>query len=267
MTCYRMRIAFNGSRFSGWQRQDGLRTVQRSVEETLCSIIRDPEVKTTACSRTDAGVHALDMTLSFCSGNDLPDRELSTLLKTRLPHDIRLIEAVHAPMDFNAQRDALGKAYVYVIQTGEPDIFLRGLCWNWPGTFPVERLRPIIEQLPGTHDFRSFTGRHAEKDTARNIFRAELIPFGSLLCFYISGNGFLYKMVRRLAGFLYETARGDHSPEDFRRLLKAPQPPSDSVTVAPPEGLYLKKVFYEPEEWKLDQLTIPPFLHFQQILQ
>lgn len=264
MTCYRMRIAFNGSRFSGWQRQPGLRTVQQSVEETLRSIFRTDELKAVACSRTDAGVHALDMALSFSVENDLSDREVTELLKLRLPHDIRLIEAVHAPMDFNAQRDAQGKAYVYVIQPGEPDIFLRDLCWNWPGTLSLDSIRRVIEQLPGTHDFRSFTGRHAGKDTHRTIFRAELIPFGSLFCFYISGNGFLYKMVRRLAGFLYETACGLHDEEDFRRLLETPEPPSDDVTVAPPEGLYLKEAFYRPEEWKQDRLPAPPFLYFQQ---
>ena len=262
MSCYRMRIAFNGSRFSGWQRQTGLRTVQQSVEETLRPIFRYPELKASACGRTDAGVHALDMTLSFHSKNDLPERELAELLKLRLPHDIRLLEAVRAPEHFDACRDALGKAYVYVIQPGEPDIFLKGLCWNWPDEVSPEICRGMIAQLPGTHDFRFFTGRHGEKDTARTIFRAELVRFGSVFCFYLSGNGFLYKMVRRLAGFLYETARGEHSPEEFARLLDRPEPPADDVTVAPPEGLYLKKAFYEPEAWQEDRLTGLPFLSF-----
>ena len=262
MTCYRMRIAFNGSRFSGWQRQTGLRTVQQSAEETLRPVFRDPDLKVSACSRTDAGVHALDMTLSFRTETDLPDEELAALLKRRLPHDIRLIEAVHAAARFDACRDALGKAYVYVIRPGEPDIFLKDLCWNWPEGVSPQTCLPMIERLPGTHDFRFFTGRHVEQDTVRTIFRAELIRFGSLYCLYISGNGFLYKMVRRLAGFLYEAARGEHSAEEFVRLLEKPGPPADDVTVAPPEGLYLKKAFYEPGEWQADTLTGVPFLNF-----
>ena len=262
MSSWRMRIAFNGSGFAGWQRQPGLRTVQQSVEETLRPVFQDPELKAAACGRTDAGVHALDMTLSFHTANDLPEGELNELLKRRLPHDIRLIEAVHAEEHFDACRDAQGKAYVYVIQPGEPDIFLKGLCWNWPTGVLVETCRTVIERLPGRHDFRSFTGRHAEKDTVRTIFRAELIRFGGIYCFYISGTGFLYKMVRRLAGFLYETACGKHSPEEFGRLLKQPERPADDVTVAPPEGLYLTKAFYEPEAWQTDRLTGVPFLKF-----
>ena len=263
MPTYRMRIAFNGTHYAGWQRQPGLPTVQQAVEETLRNLFSEPDLTVSSSSRTDAGVHALDLTLSFHAENDLPDGPLAGMLKKRLPHDIRLLEALHAPNHFNACRDALGKAYVYVIQPGEPDIFLKDLCWNWPDALSPELCRPVIEQLPGTRDFRSFTGKLGEKNTERTVFRAELMEFGSLYCFYISGNGFLYKMVRRLAGFLYETARGEHSPEEFARLLEKPELPPDNVTVAPPEGLYLKKAFYEPAEWQQDRLTGLPFLHFQ----
>ncbi|MBR4664898.1 MAG: tRNA pseudouridine(38-40) synthase TruA, partial [Lentisphaeria bacterium] len=119
MSVYRMRIAFNGSRYAGWQRQTGLTTVQQSVEEVLHSVFHDDALTVTACGRTDAGVHALDMTLSFRTEAESPG--LQSLLKQRLPHDIRLLEIAPAPEDFNAHKSALGKAYVYAVSPGEPN--------------------------------------------------------------------------------------------------------------------------------------------------
>ena len=259
MTDYRMRIAFSGKSYAGWQRQPGLNTVQQCVEETLRSVFQEKELTVTASGRTDAGVHALDLPLSFRTAKNLPGQELTRLLKLRLPHDIRLLEIVPSP-GFNAHADALGKAYVYLISPDEPNLFLRDLCWNWPGVTVTDELRLAVSRLIGTHDFRFFTGKKAGGSTIRTIYRAELVSFGPLLCFYVSGNGFLYKMVRRLAGFLYETAAGKHTANDLTRHLENPGPPPDDFTVAPPEGLYLKRVFYRPGEWCEDQLTAPPFL-------
>ena len=257
---YKMRIAFNGANYAGWQRQPGSATVQQAVEETLRNLFSEDRLAVASSSRTDAGVHALDMTLSFSSERSFPENELAAVLKRRLPHDIRLLEIIGVSSAFHAHRNALAKAYVYAIQTGEPDIFLKGLCWNWRNTPVNGELRRAVKMISGTHDFRSFTGRKTESDTVRTIYRAELMQFGSLCCFYISGDGFLYKMVRRLTGFLYETAQGRHTAGDLAALLERPECPPDDVTVAPPEGLYLKKVFYNPEEWRQDTLTAPPFL-------
>ena len=258
MSVYRMRIAFNGSRYAGWQRQTGLTTVQQSVEAVLHSVFRDDALTVTACGRTDAGVHALDMTLSFRTEAEAAG--LQSLLKQRLPHDIRLLEITPAPDDFNAHKSALGKAYVYVISPGEPNIFLHGLCWNWVDTPITDEVRRALEMLQGTHDFRFFTGRHTEDNTVRTLFRAELTEFGPLAVFYFSGDGFLYKMVRRLMGFLYETALGKRTAAELAGHLNHPEIPPDDLTVAPPEGLYLKKTFYQPDEWKRDRLENLPFL-------
>ena len=92
------------------------------------------------------------------------------------------------------------------------------------------------------------------------MYRLDVKQFGPLVCLCFVGNGFLYKMVRRLAGFLYETAQGKHTAGDLKELLEHPAIPSDDVTVAPPEGLFLKKVFYREDEWKEDRLLQPPFV-------
>ena len=260
MNVYRMKIAFSGAHYAGWQRQPGLPTVQQSVEEVLRSVFREPGLTVTACGRTDAGVHALEMTLSFRSENGLQCQVIEPVLKQRLPHDIRLLGITPAPEDFNAHKMALGKAYVYVTVPGEPSIFLHGLSWNWVG-FPVtEEVRRSLELLPGTHDFRYFTGKQTEGNTVRTLYRAELVESGPFAVFYFSGNGFLYKMVRRLTGFLYETARGMHTADELADHLAHPEIPPDDLTVAPPDGLYLKKAFYEPGEWQHDRLDDLPFL-------
>lgn len=258
MSVYRMRIAFNGSRYAGWQRQPGLNTVQQRVEEVLRSVFRDDALTVAACGRTDAGVHALDMTLSFRTEAEATG--LQSRLKQRLPHDIRLLEIAPAPDDFNAHKSALGKAYAYAVSPGEPNIFLRGLCWNWIDMPITEEVRTALKLLRGTHDFRFFTGRHTEGNTVRTLFRTELIEFGPLAVFYFSGDGFLYKMVRRMMGFLYETARGKHTAAELEEHLNRPELPPDDLTVAPPEGLYLKKTFYQPDEWRRDRVENLPFL-------
>ncbi|MBR4665007.1 MAG: hypothetical protein IKO93_14140, partial [Lentisphaeria bacterium] len=132
--------------------------------------------------------------------------------------------------------------------------------WNWINTPVTDEVRRALELLQGTHDFRFFTGRHTEDNTVRTLFRAELTEFGPLAVFYFSGDGFLYKMVRRLMGFLYEIAQGKHTAAELAEHLNHPEIPPDDLTVAPPEGLYLKKTFYQPDEWRLDCLENLPFL-------
>ena len=260
MFCYQMKIAFNGTGYAGWQRQPGLSTVQQAVEETLQNIFQEKNLSVTSGSRTDSGVHALDMTLSFHTEKELALPRLTSLLEHRLPHSIRLRQIRPVSTQFNANRDAIGKAYVYVIHPGKPNLFLNHLCWNWLNLAVNEEVRQAVKRLPGTHDFRSFTGCRMEANTVRTIYRTEWVEFGPLHCFYLSGSGFLYKMVRRLTGFLYETAQGKHSADDLVNLLNRPVPPADDAVVAPPSGLYLKKIFYDPDEWQKDQLTCPPFL-------
>lgn len=260
MPLFHMRIAFNGSRYAGWQRQPGLTTVQQTVEEVLRSVFRQRDLAVTACGRTDAGVHALEMSLSFRTDANLPDQQLQEMLKQRLPHDIRLIGINEAAADFNAGKSALGKAYVYVFAPREPVIFLRGLCWNWVNVPVTSEVQRALKILPGTHDFRYFTGKHTDENTVRTLYRAELLDFGRVSVFYFSGNGFLYKMVRRLTGFLYETAQGRHTAEELEEHLNHPELPPDDLTVAPPEGLYLKRAFYAPDEWRNDRLDDLPFL-------
>ena len=260
---YRMDLAFNGSNYGGWQCQtNGTLTVQSVVEETLRRITGEDKLHVSACSRTDKGVHALCMSTSFYTEKSLDVEKVSFCMNKQLPHDIRLEKLFTVPPGFNAHKNALGKAYIYAVNTGYYNLFLRQGCWSWHDVKSVELLADLLPLLEGTHDFRSFTGADITAiNPLRTVYRAEMISFGPVHCFYFAGNGFLYKMVRRIVGALYEVASGKRSADFFRDRIRFPETPPDSVTVAPPEGLYLKKAFYEEGQWLCDSVEIPPFFH------
>ena len=123
----------------------------------------------------------------------------------------------------------------------------------------LESVKDAVKEIAGTHDFSNFSGRPAP-DSRRTVFRAEFYDFSPMICFYFSGNGFLHKMVRRLVGGLHEVYTGKISKEDFITALHEKNCHTVQE-VAPPKGLYLKKVFYKPGEWKEDLLLHPPFFY------
>lgn len=258
---YGMEIAYNGTNYGGWQRQtNGTNSVQACVEDILRRIVKSETLCVSACSRTDAGVHALGMSCSFRTEKLLDEGKTFSALKNQLPHDIRLERLCLAEPGFHAHRNVLGKSYVYAVNVGYYSLFLKQGCWSWSDVSSVECLKDLLSLLVGRHDFRSFTGKNMEgENTERTLYRAEMYPFGPVVCFYFAGDGFLYKMVRRIVGALYETASGKRTAQSFREMVLHPQCPPDSITVAPPEGLYFKKAFYEEGQWESDSLAEPPF--------
>ena len=258
---YRMDLAFNGSNYSGWQRQtDGTLSVQQVVEDSLRRITGEENLHVCACSRTDRKVHALCMSTSFHTEKVLDPKRASFCMEKQLPHDIRLERLEKAPPGFNAHTCALGKSYVYAVNAGYYNLFLRQGCWSWHDVQSVEILKELLPLLEGTRDFRSFTGVDLSKENPfRTLYRAEMFSFGPVICFYFAGDGFFYKMVRRLVGAMYEVASGKRSADSFKAMLDTPSRPPDDILVAPPEGLYLKKAFYEAGEWQHDSVEQPPF--------
>lgn len=256
-----LNFAFNGTDYAGWQNQSGCVTVQGTMESILRDFFQRESLVLSGCSRTDAGVHALGMTASFRAPAEYSCEELTKILNKRLPHNIRINSARIVPDAFSAAKN-FGKAYVYAVNTGPETLFLRPLCWSWPDV-PQEMPSSVamaFSSLTGTHVFRQFTGRKDETSLKpRTIYRAEIYPFGNLFCFYLSGNGFLYKMVRRIIASLHEVAAGRLSADDFMEAVQHPETDLLEDLVAPPRGLYLKRVFYSPDEWKEDTLTQPPF--------
>ncbi len=256
---YKLVLAFNGTAYAGWQRQKNAVTLQQIVEEVLRNLFHREKLCVIGCGRTDAGVHALGMTVSFRIDASIPAAELSAALNKRFPHDIRLVSAEETDPRFNAHFSNHGKAYVYAVNLGYENLFLTDACWSWTEAPHMDHVKAAVPMMLGEHDFLNFTGRKADiSSTVRTIYRAELVEFGPVVCFYFSGNGFLHKMVRRLMGFFHNIALGNLTEENFAEAMKFPDY-NVCEEVAPAQGLYLKKVFYEPDGWKTDRLEFPPF--------
>ena len=261
---FKLVIAFDGTDFNGWQRQGNGLGVQQVLEERLATLFDVPALRVQGSSRTDSGVHALGMVASFRAPASpyIPDWKLMKALNRILPPSIKIRSAQIVPDTFNARFSACGKAYAYVVNTGYISPFSDRWSCDVADIVDLEAIREGLEYVEGTHDFSPFTIQlQEEKDHVRTIYKAELKVFGRFLCFHIVGNGFLYKMVRAVSGTLIEAGRGKIPAENIRLALET----GDKKyirDVAPGKGLFLLKVFYEPEEWKSHTLELLPFHMF-----
>lgn len=258
---YLMEVMFDGTGFSGWQCQDNGRTVQEEVQKLLSKIYADLPIKVSGSSRTDAGVHAIGMAASFAAPlRPAIEREkLRLALNRMLPPDIRIRKIRAVPWDFSPRFNAVGKAYVYVLNLSEENPFSSNYSWQLRKYPDLDAMREAAAYLTGTHDFSSFVVDRSKIDEAvRTIYRIEFERFGNYLCISYVGNSFLYKMIRCLTGLLVEIGLGDLGPHDAKAILNARDRKCAPQT-APPHGLFLMKVFFDEEEIQKWQLRRVPF--------
>ena len=258
---FRMEISFDGTAYHGWQRQPNGITVQEVVEAKLSRLFNTERVKIQGSSRTDSGVHAQGMAVSFEAPESpyIPDWKIKKALNRLLPPDIRIRSVDYAPPEFNARFSAKGKAYIYVVNTGDLNPFTSRWSHYQPEFTQLEAVREAMGYLEGEHDFSAFTIELVpEKDHVRTMYRLEVKKFGPLVCLCFVGNGFLYKMVRSMTGALLEVGRGRMRPERVAEML-ASKDRSMAKDTAPACGLFLMKVFYEEDEWRSFDFDCPPF--------
>lgn len=259
---FKLELCFDGTAYHGWQYQTNNITVQEILEDRLKRLFAsESKISVQGSSRTDSGVHALGMCASFRAPASpyIPDWKVQKALNRILPDDIRIRSAELVDSSFNARHDALAKSYVYVINTGDLNPFVNRYCWHLHDLTKVDEMREAIAFLRGTHDFSTFTVQNKlVDDPVRSILRAEVKCFGPLVCLYFLGDGFLYKMVRSMAGSLAFVGRGKLRPDDIRSMLESRDRLRCKDT-APARGLFLKKVFYRYGEWEQDSLEEPPF--------
>ncbi len=241
---FRLDIEYDGSGFSGWAIQPGLRTVQAELEAALETVLRQP-VELTVAGRTDAGVHAWGQVASFQTGAEVPV-DLSRRLNGLIADDVAVTAAGPAPDGFDARGDATSRSYRYrLLARRAPSPFERGRALWWPHRVDREALDACAAVLPGTHDFTAFTPTQTDHVRfERNIFGAawQAEP-GDILAFRVSADAFMRSMVRVLVGTMLEVASGRRSPENFADLL-AGAPRTAAGDTAPPHGLYLESVDY-----------------------
>lgn len=243
---YRLDIEYDGSAFSGWARQPGLRTVQAELEAALATVLREP-VELTVAGRTDAGVHAWGQVASFGAAAEVPG-DLVRRLNGIAPEDVAVTAVAPAPEGFDARRDATSRSYRYRLLTRRPSSpFERGRALWWPHRVDRDGLDACAAALPGRHDFTAFT----PSQTDHVHFRREILAArwedhpGDILAFHVTADAFMRNMARILVGTMLEVSSGRRGVESFTELLAGAPRPAAGET-APPHGLYLESVSFAP---------------------
>jgi len=240
------RVAYEGTRFLGFERQTQGCSIQEALETAFERIYGRP-IRVISAGRTDAGVHAVGQVVHCDVDPKIPVERLPYALNSVLPSEIRVWEIHAVSSAFHARKDVVYKRYIYRFDTRPIRLpFLRTFATHVPGKLDVERMAQAARYLVGTHDFRAFRNLGSSAQTTiRTLFRADILVHGPDVFFLVEGDGFLYHMVRILAGTLLEVGRHRRTPEDVARLL-ANGKREEAGPTAPSEGLWLFHVFYPP---------------------
>jgi tRNA pseudouridine38-40 synthase len=238
--------AYDGTLFAGWQSQtpEKGRAVQDVIEDRLGQIFATP-VRIHGSGRTDSGVHAIRQVFHFDAAWRHGSPKLLAALRVGLPPEIQVSSAKVVAPDFHARFSAKGKRYVYQIYRGHADPFTRLYCWSVVRPLDIPAMREAAEVLVGRHDFTAFTAFNGQDpvDAVRDLRRLEVVQQGRHVRIVAEAEGFLYKMVRSLVGALVSVGEGKLSAADVKEMLGS-QKRTERVITAPPEGLFLAKVFY-----------------------
>jgi len=242
----KLTISYDGTEFQGWQTQPGVRTVQETLEQAIGELTGEERVRVNASGRTDAGVHALAQVVNFYSTTELAPDVLVRAINAHLPADVTVREAADVPQSFDASHDATRKLYRYVIHDGAvPDLFLRRYCCQSRHPLDAGAMRRAAEPLKGRHDFHSFeTDWPNRMSSVRTITHLGVNRFADWIWIDVEADGFLYNMVRAIAGTLMNVGRGHWPEEQVAKILQA-EDRTQAGPTAPAQGLFLVRVTYD----------------------
>lgn len=240
-------IGYDGTNYSGWQIQPKHVTVQSEVERAIREVTGDT-LRIFCSGRTDTGVHGLGQVIHFDSATRIPSPKLFLGLNSKLPPDIRILKIARTKPDFDSRFGATGKEYRYFIFNG-PQVppHRRLYAAHIYRPLDVKAMRAAAKLLEGTHDFAAFSANpgHEREGTVRTIFSLRVRKSGKEITIIVRGNGFLYKMVRSLAGFLIRVGTGELPPDSAKRIIDS-KLRTAHVPTAPACGLFLWRVDYRP---------------------
>lgn len=241
----RIEVAYDGSLFFGWQRQDGFPSVQQSIEEALDALLGD-RITVHGSGRTDTGVHALRQVASFHVDTGLDDDRLRHALNAHVDQGIVLRRLETCRDDFHACNDARGKRYLYLTATTHFRPALGTEYRHWVSQpLDLDLMRAVARDIVGERDFRAFgNAGSVRKTTVRRVTAVRLVPRREALAIVVQANGFLYKMARTIAGTLLDVGRGRLDPGCVERALASGERSMLGAT-APARGLYLLSVRYD----------------------
>lgn len=244
MARYLMTIRYDGGNYHGWQVQANAVTVQSTVQNSLERTLKiRPDV--TGCSRTDSGVHAYNYCFHFDYNGSIPPEKLALALNANLPDDICALRCEQVRDDFHARYSVVSKEYVYRIYTGAVrDPFACRYSYHYKHPLDVDKMNVAARHFIGTHDFSSFCAAGSSvEDNTRTVMSSAVIQNGDFIEFYVKADGFLYNMVRIMAGTLISVGGGKTDADSISDIINARQRSAAGIT-APAHGLFLNKVEY-----------------------
>lgn len=239
-------ISYDGTQFSGYQVQPGERTVQLEIEKVLTTMHKGQIIKITASGRTDARVHATGQTIHFDTPLTIPEDRYMKALNVQLPRDIRVLSVEEVASDFHARYSVEGKQYRYIWDCGKVQSpFRRHYAVETNGMKPdVDEMCAAAQSILGEHDFSCFCAANTSVvDKVRTVHEITFEWHGEELHMTIRGNGFLYNMVRIIAGTLWEVGTGKRESKNIQQVIDSKSRENAGKT-APAHGLYLEKVYY-----------------------
>lgn len=241
----RIKVAYEGTRYQGWQKQETRDNTIQGKLEALISRMCEEEIAIQGSGRTDAGVHALGQVANFHTSCQMSLEDMQRYMNQYLPEDIAVVEIAEASQRFHSRLNACGKRYSYRIwNSSVPNVFWRRFSHTVEEPLDVDAMKQAAKLLCGEHDFKAFTStKKGKKSTVRRIDKIELKQEGALLTLTFTGNGFLYHMIRILVGTLLEVGKGEREAQSVPAILESKNREKAGALV-PGKGLVLEEVFY-----------------------
>ena len=242
----KLTIEYDGKDFNGWQKQPNKLNIQGTIEQAIKSITGE-DVELNASGRTDAGVHALGQVANFKTNSQIPIEKFAIAINSRLKKSIVIKKAEEVDERFHSRLNCKRKTYRYIINNSPYGTAIyRYLETHIPQKLNVEKMKKAVKYFIGEHDFKAFKASGtSSKSSIRTIYKAEVLKMpNNRIYIELTGNGFLYNMVRIIAGTLVDVGTGEIKPEDIEKIIKEGKRENAGKTL-PPNGLYLVDVKYE----------------------
>lgn len=245
MQNYKLTLCYDGTKYKGWQRQGNTdNTIQAKLETLLSRLLGSP-VEVSGSGRTDAGVHAYCQVCSFRADTEMSAEDILSALRRYLPEDIGAVSLTKAAPDFHARLSCREKSYLYRIWNSDlPNVFSRRYTYTFPDALNISEMRRAAALMLGRHDFTSFcSNKHMKKSAVRELRSIEIYRHEEELRILLTGDGFLYNMVRIIVGTLIEVGIGARSADSIPDILQSKDRTQAGFT-APAQGLALYEVKY-----------------------
>lgn len=240
----KLTIEYDGTNYVGWQRQKNGTSIEETIEKAIMNITGE-NVKIIGSSRTDAGVHAKGQTANFYTMSKIPDLKFASAINSKLPRDIVILEALDVDKNFHSRYSSIGKRYSYkILNRKQPPAYFKNFVEHCPYELNYSHMVSASGAFLGKHDFTAFksTGSSA-KTSIRTIKMIELTKNDDLITINIEGDGFLYNMVRIIAGTLIDVGRGRICPDSIMDIIESRDRGKAGKT-AGASGLCLERVYY-----------------------